>query len=174
MNTLITIATYNNAITANIHRGRLEAEAVPATLANEQYVIANWMMSNALGGIQLQVPATYAQAARDILKEIDNGEHILTEDDNVDVLTCPSCHSDNVKRRQEFWKISLLAFHLFAIPSPFSQYDYRCKSCKHQWSDEDQTEYPARTIILYALITSVISVVVLFAILIMMTVVTNF
>lgn len=173
MNTLITIASYNNALKANIIRGKLESESIPATLANEQYVTANWMISNAVGGIQLQVPPAYEQQAQEILKEIDDGEHMLTEQDNVDVLVCPSCQSDKVKKRREFWKISLLTFHLLAIPSPFSQHDYRCKNCKHQWSDENQAEYSTGTIVLYSIVAALATTVAITGFFLLLALATN-
>ena len=156
MNSLVTIASYTDSLQANIIKGRLEAESIPATLANEQYINADWLLSNALGGVQLQVPADYEQAAKAILESIDAGDLAITDDEETAQLTCPLCQSDDIKTRKWLWRFSFIALNFFHLPLPFSQHAYHCNHCQHQWSDETESEYASSTILLYILLIATI------------------
>jgi len=62
-----TIATYENMVDAHIALGRLQAEGIPASLADENLVQTDWLYSPMVGGIKLQVPPAFVTAAREIL-----------------------------------------------------------------------------------------------------------
>ena len=62
-----TVATFENIVDAHIALGRLQAEGIPASLADENLIQTDWLYSPMLGGIKLQVPLTFASAARRIL-----------------------------------------------------------------------------------------------------------
>ncbi|RJQ49565.1 MAG: hypothetical protein C4528_00130 [Gammaproteobacteria bacterium] len=64
---LVTVATYDLMPYAHIAKGRLEAEGIPAVLADEHLVQADWLYSPAVGGIKLQVEAEFAGRARAVL-----------------------------------------------------------------------------------------------------------
>lgn len=66
---MITIARFDNPVTANIAKARLDAAGIPALLADEHTVSMNWLLSNAIGGVRLQVPDEYAVRAMDLLEE---------------------------------------------------------------------------------------------------------
>ena len=66
---LVFVATFDNPLLANIAKGRLEAEGIPAFLHNERFVEMQWLWANASGGIGLLVPPTDEQRARAILAE---------------------------------------------------------------------------------------------------------
>jgi len=54
-------------VDAHIALGRLQAEGIPASLADENLVQTDWLYSPMVGGIKLQVPLTFVTAAREIL-----------------------------------------------------------------------------------------------------------
>lgn len=64
---LITVATFDMLPDAQIALGRLEAEGIPATLADAHLVQTDWLYSIAVGGIKLQVEPAYVQRALEIL-----------------------------------------------------------------------------------------------------------
>ena len=55
MNELVTIATFDNSVLANIAKGKLESEGIRAFLENERTLETQWLWSNASGGIRLVV-----------------------------------------------------------------------------------------------------------------------
>ena len=73
MTKYVTVGAYNNPIEAHLARGRLEVEGIPALLAHEHHVWANWVYSQALGGVKVQVPAEHAVAAAKILDAHNRG-----------------------------------------------------------------------------------------------------
>ena len=64
---LTTIARFRNPVSAHIARARLEAEGIPAFLADEHLVGVQWLYSDAVGGVKLNVPGPYAEAAREVV-----------------------------------------------------------------------------------------------------------
>jgi hypothetical protein len=130
---LITVASYPDAIKAHLARGRLEAEGIPAVVADEHYVSANWMMSNALGGVKVQVSERMVERAVQVLRELDAGEFALAEESREE-SHCPRCGSSAIETNTGSWRIALLGLHLFQIPLPFTRLSHRCRHCGHTWS----------------------------------------
>ncbi|MEJ2344832.1 MAG: DUF2007 domain-containing protein [Gammaproteobacteria bacterium] len=64
---MVTVATFDNMVDAHIALGRLQAEGIPATLADENLVQTDWLYSIAVGGIKLQVADADAGRARLVL-----------------------------------------------------------------------------------------------------------
>jgi hypothetical protein len=65
----ITVATFWNPAEAHVVRSRLEAEGIRAYLADEMTVTMDWLLSNAIGGIKLQVAEKDAARALRVLAE---------------------------------------------------------------------------------------------------------
>lgn len=64
---LVTVAVFGSPFEAGMAKSELEACGIPAFIADEFTIGANPLYSNALGGIKLQVPATYAEEAHQIV-----------------------------------------------------------------------------------------------------------
>lgn len=75
MTRFVTIASYLYPTDAYLARARLEAGGIPCVLANEHMARMNWGVTNALHGIQAQVPEADAAEALKILH--DNADHSL-------------------------------------------------------------------------------------------------
>ena len=108
------IAAYNEPITANIMRARLNEEGVDAFLEDEEIVATAPAYSLAYGGVKLRVPESQIERARAILADIEVGPD--EEWDELDFesegaleaaerelavpsggdLVCPSCGSEKV------------------------------------------------------------------------------
>lgn len=67
-NDLVTIASYASPVEAEIAKNRLESSDIPAFLVGENTVTMAWHLTNALGGIRLQVSLSDADKARAILR----------------------------------------------------------------------------------------------------------
>jgi membrane protease YdiL (CAAX protease family) len=65
---LVTIATYDIASQAEVDRLALEEEGIRTFLADDNLVTANWLLSNAVGGVKLQVAASCADQAQGIFE----------------------------------------------------------------------------------------------------------
>ena len=120
-----------DAIHADIVRGRLEAEGVPAILANRHLVTADWMVSQALGGVRIMVPSEHVAQARDIIAQIDSGEFLDADDALANEDLCNTCNTALARKTSNTWKIALFSIHLLLpIPLPFRKHYFYCPQCK--------------------------------------------
>jgi predicted Zn-ribbon and HTH transcriptional regulator len=100
---LLTIARFGTPFQANMAKNRLEAEGIPAFLADEQMVGNFLAYGPVLGGVKLLVPDDYLQKAMDVLTkppedELYDEESDLSHDQNHEqteaiqaIRTCPQC-----------------------------------------------------------------------------------
>lgn len=128
----IVVATYLDATQAHVAKGLLESEGIDAVLRDEHLVTANWMLSNALGGVRLMVPQSREAEAQRLLQQVNRGEFALDEEDPADI--CPKCgargaHPDSPSRRLAFAALMFLN-----IPLPFAGTGRRCRACGHWWT----------------------------------------
>jgi hypothetical protein len=65
---MVTIASFDFLPSAEIARGRLQAEGIRCQLLDQHLVQTDWLYSLAVGGIKLQVEAADAERARAILE----------------------------------------------------------------------------------------------------------
>ncbi len=65
---LVTIATFGNAVEANLAKNRLETAGIRAFLADADTVDMAWQLAGALGGIKLQIPEGDEEVARSLLE----------------------------------------------------------------------------------------------------------
>jgi hypothetical protein len=69
----ITIARYSLPYEAHLDRARLESEGIVSVIADEYTINMDWLYSNALGGVRLQVDEADQSRAVDILNEDRSG-----------------------------------------------------------------------------------------------------
>ena len=122
----VTIDRYFHPTEAHISAGRLEAEGIPVFLLGINHASTNWLITTAIGGIQVQVPADMAADARAILAEIDKARH-------DEEISCPLCGGSKLAPPDTRWRISFLSLHLFSIPLPWKWDKRRCLDCSAEW-----------------------------------------
>jgi Putative prokaryotic signal transducing protein len=130
---------YTDIIQANIVRGRLEVEGIPAMLANEHTVTADWLYSQLLGGVSVMVPPQYLQAAREVIRQIDTGAFEEHEDNAIESHqdVCSKCKTPLRRNESVSWKFSLISSLLFFIPIPFRRHRFDCSECQKALSQSE-------------------------------------
>ena len=86
-------------------------------------------MSNALGGIQLQVPAPYATQAVAVL-EADASPSAAEG-------KCNACGGSSFSKSNMRWKLSFFLFHFFSIPLPWADGKMLCDNCGREREESD-------------------------------------
>ena len=76
---LVTVTRVFNSLEAEMLRGCLGAEGIPATLGDAQTIQTDTLLTVALGGIRVMVPATFADAARRTVEAFERGELAIDE-----------------------------------------------------------------------------------------------
>lgn len=128
---LVTVDRYLHPTDAYIAAGRLESEGIPVFLLGINHASANWLITNALGGIRLQVPFEYVEDARSILSI-----EATYQDDEAVADRCPGCGGTNTTVHSTAWKFSLLAIHLLSVPIPWGKDQRQCDDCGHTWKPD--------------------------------------
>ncbi len=98
MTDFVTIETYDDYLTANLDKQKLEEQGIECYLADENTVTVQWILKNALGGIKLRVPGQYADKALRVLREkTDETPVDFKLEEKPDDLICPNCGSNNTR-----------------------------------------------------------------------------
>ena len=142
---LVTAEIFTTPIEAHIVCGRLEAEGIPAFVIHEHHIWAYWFVSNALGGVKVQVSSSDLSAAVELLETLDKGEFelLLAECEGpFDPLVCPKCNSHSIMECRWNEKISLFILWAYAIPIPYIQGKLRCSDCGYKWLSKARKSYP--------------------------------
>ena len=125
---LVTVATFPEAIEAHIYRNRLEAEGIPAVLADENIVSNQPWHSIAYGGVKLRVRAQDAEQAKILIQQIRHGN---SNPAPIAAEVCPACGSDNIKLKRNANFFSGVLTLLLGAPVRRSK--ATCANCGHQW-----------------------------------------
>lgn len=85
---MVTVAVYDTPYVAGLAKSELESYDIPVFLADEYTIGVNVLYSNALGGIKVKVPESFAEDASRILRqELLPEEEALLHD--IDASTSP-------------------------------------------------------------------------------------
>ena len=145
---LITIATFSHPTEAYVLKTKLDAFGIWSFVADDNTVIMNWLYSNAIGGVKLQVKEADVEQAYQLLglggQDLEDTADNLDEGDDE---ACPSCHSMNIyynryNMRLIFasWFLSWLWFVFFVgfnggFAVPFFKRRWKCDDCGYEWKD---------------------------------------
>lgn len=128
---LLAVGAYSTWFEANLVKAELEAFDLSPWLADAQTINANWLWSNALGGIKVQILESEAAEARRILEaEADPGGELDWDDAAADA--CPVCGSSSthpyVDKRGSFLTWLILGVPMFPALSRRV-----CADCGSKW-----------------------------------------
>jgi hypothetical protein len=134
---LVTIASFSHPEEAYIVSTKLESEGIRSFVADAHTVTANWLYSNAIGGVKVQVRESDAAEAARILRLAKQDIHAAISTGE----TCPKCNSADIhyetfSLRPVFvsWLLSFLTFGPEgAFIFPFLRRKWKCRTCGHQW-----------------------------------------
>src|ERR1700689_5789682 len=115
---LITLEAFRDVPQALLAKGKLEWAGIDCTLADGNLVRMDWLLSNAIGGIRLQVHQQDAEAARAILDEpIPPEFHEEEVGESYEQPRCPRCYSLDIgfEKLNRFWTYGLWLLLSFPI-----------------------------------------------------------
>ena len=139
---LITVANFSHPTEADPVVAWLESEGIECFLTNEHTVTMNWLYSNAIGGVGVQVKAADAERANEILQVVLNSDTAGGEPTPADSETdqgsdaasdmrCPQCGSENVYYEKFSRRLVFASWVLLTVPLPFFRRKWRCRECGH-------------------------------------------
>jgi len=136
--TFVTVGWFTEPWDAYIARGRLRAEGISSWIIHEHHIWANWMYSNALGGVKLQVLSQDAELGTFILERCWRGEYEEELDDEFGMepaRRCPSCGSTSFKEGVgvSHGLTPFALYVLMGVAYPPQKNTARCDTCRHRW-----------------------------------------
>ena len=133
MSELVTIERFTSPWEAHIARGLLESEGIPASLADEHQIWANWQMSQAFGGVKLQVPVSNQAHALDVLAARRNGDYesALEAELQFPPNSCPKCSSSDIRTLRSLTStlVVIASFFLAGVFFPPATSGQCCNAC---------------------------------------------
>lgn len=138
LNELVTVAVYRDPWDAHIARGRLHAEDMLAFVIHENHIWMQWPISQAIGGVKLQVPARMCAEAVRILTALEAGEYADLLEDYEPVFgtgPCPRCKSMDLKPIFSIgdWLSLVLLWLILTIIFPAHRHWNFCRNCSYVW-----------------------------------------
>jgi len=134
---LVTLQHFRDIPEALLAKGKLESAGIGSVLADGNLIRMDWLLSNAIGGIRLQVDQRDLESARAILDEPIPAEF---EDEELGESfvqpRCPRCYSLDIgfEKIDRFWTYGL--WLLLSFPIPVRKGNWKCYTCGVEWVDE--------------------------------------
>jgi len=136
----VTIREFRDLPAALLAKGGLDSAGIDCALVDDNVVRLDWLWSNAMRGVKLQVDGEDAPEAEEILGQ-PIPEHLEVPGvGEYQQPHCPSCGSLDVN----FQELDPAAYLTLAVgfPIPFHRRAWRCHACRVEWEDDgvrDQT-----------------------------------
>jgi Putative prokaryotic signal transducing protein len=131
---LVTVQQYRDLAEAQVAKGVLDAAGRPCYLRDENALRMQWVWSNLLGGVRLQVNEQDLEAARAVLMQ-PIPEQIQPDGDiPYDQPHCPRCGSLDIHYQAIHERAGLASIILF-VPVPIPKRAWVCKDCGAQWRE---------------------------------------
>ena len=124
----ITVRRYSSPQEAHLARAKLESEGVPAVVQDENLVRMNWLYSNAIGGVKLQVAHSHVDAANQILGCVER-----SEPRSEAVYQCPECGADDTHIQVRGRRATFLTWLVACFPLWKGRREWICAACQHTW-----------------------------------------
>jgi len=143
---LVTIATFSFPAEAYVAKSKLDSEGVWSFVADAEVVGMNWLYSNAVGGVKVQVKEEDEHRALQILNrkaepmELDTGASAEAAEEEK----CPECGSSNIRYERFAMRWLFLSWFAVGFPLPFMKRKWRCRSCGLTWK-ASKSKNPDRT-----------------------------
>jgi len=136
---MVTIRKFRDLPEALLAQGNLNSSGIESVLLDDNLVRLDWLWSNAVGGIKLQVKAEDAAEATEILNQPipetfefgGAGDYLQPE--------CPKCKSLDVTF-QEIYKPVAYGSLWVGIPLPVHRKAWKCRACGNEWDDNNPAE----------------------------------
>lgn len=137
---LATVGQYRDMAEAFVARAVLDQAGIECFLRDENTVRTDWLLSNAIGGMRLQVAVADQAAAEQLLSQPAPGQFELDSGEEFVQPVCPKCGSTDVVANDPDRKVMALSMFI-KLPLPHSrpsEEEWRCMTCGCVWVDDEE------------------------------------
>ena len=103
-------------------------------VGDENLVRVDWLLSNAVGGVKLMVPAGELERARAALRPRPRLV-VVSNDPPEGEMICPRCHSDDVYYSRFNRRIAGFFILLLGFLIPWRDRRWACTQCGYEWKE---------------------------------------
>jgi hypothetical protein len=136
---LVTIRAFRDPSDAMMAKSVLDSAGIPCLMKDENTVRMQWMWSNLIGGIRLQVRPEDAETAERLLSQEVLPAIELEDGDVFEQHRCPYCTSLDITFEAINQKVGFASI-LVAIPMPIPKNRWKCHACGREWNDSSSHE----------------------------------
>jgi hypothetical protein len=142
---LVTVQQYRDLAEAQVAKGVLDSAGIPCCLRDENAVRLEWVWSNLLGGVRLQVNEQDREAAQEVLAQPIPEQIQVDGEIPYDQPRCPRCGSLDIHYQAIHERAGLASIILF-VPIPIPKRAWICEECGAQWREApDVSQSPPKT-----------------------------
>ena len=131
---LVTVQQYRDLTEAQVAKGVLDSAGIPCCLRDENAVRLEWVWSNLLGGVRLQVNEQDREAAQEVLAQPIPEQIEVDGEIPYDQPHCPRCGSLDIHYQAIHERAGLASIILF-VPIPIPKRAWICEDCGAQWRE---------------------------------------
>lgn len=136
MSDWVKVASFSQPFEAHLARTQLESEGISCVVSDEYLVRVDWLLSNAIGGVKLMVPASEASHARDVLRP---RPHLVVVAEagtpaNGEMI-CPRCRSYDVYFSRYSRRAAGIFILLLGFLVPWRDRRWACTECGYEWKE---------------------------------------
>src|SRR6266699_1784340 len=135
---LVTVRKFRDLPEALLAKGSLDSAGIESILVDDNMVRMDWLISNLLGGVKLQVDPENVQAANAILDQPIPEELDFDGFEEYQQPRCPKCRSLDVSFEELYRPIAFGSLFV-GLPMPGHRKGWICRACRHTWL-KDQAE----------------------------------
>ncbi|MCF6313625.1 MAG: hypothetical protein L3J39_14355 [Verrucomicrobiales bacterium] len=133
---MLTIARFSTTEEAHLFRLRLAVGGVKAFILDEYMVQMDWLISNAIGGVRVQIADDDLELCQQILQEEP------CEPEAQITAECPFCQSNDTKKESFTRRLSFLSLFIIGCPLPVAKNSYLCHNCERSWNENKRPVIP--------------------------------
>jgi hypothetical protein len=133
-----TIRKYRDQAEAILARSVLESAGISCFLRDENTIRMDWLWSNLMGGIRLQVAEADVEAAEAVLSQPIPDHIAVAGEPDYEQPRCPECTSLDITFNTSDMKVAAVSFAVVGIPLPsLGKKDFwHCNNCGINWTDD--------------------------------------
>ena len=128
---MITVGTFTTPEEAHLLRSQLESAGIPAYLHSEYAVQNEWIGSNLIGGVRVQI----SELDLDIAREFFASE-MIDPPEEAEPVPCPACGSGSTGPDPLPRHVGIFSLLVLHIPWPFIRRRWRCTACGQRFKLE--------------------------------------
>ena len=130
---LVTVGRYRDLTEAEVARSVLESAGIGAEIFDENLSRMNWALTNALGGVRLQVDVADQRTAEELLQQGVPESIAFGADEEFSQPNCPTCGSLNISFEGASRKAALASLYILSLPLPAGRERWVCSNCGSRW-----------------------------------------